>query len=185
MWDRLKDSDKIYNSASLATDRHYVAHKWYSYRYPYVYFHEDITMPFYKWFNKACIAGQMLFPIFKRRGIGNLTEIYHAVIWGTYPRDAIEFVFSYLNSDPKFLKDLRTCSISEEFCLSTILMNSSFKDRYANNNLRYWKWEAGTRGPGYLDATAIPDLKKTDAFFARKIKANSEVELFLKDKVNK
>ena len=120
----------------------------------------------------------------ERKKIGDNTEIYHSKVWGIFPRDAIEYVLSYLDNNPKFLRDLRSCKIPEELCISTILMNSDqFRDRIHNRYLRYWRIKPGDWGSPYLDDSDIKGLEDTDAFWARKVKSGTAVSEYLKKRV--
>ena len=123
-------------------------------------------------------------PPLERKKIGNISEIYHSMVWGIFPRDAIEYVLDYLQQDQKFLNDLRTCKIPEELCISTILMNEpKFRERIHNRYLRYWKIKPGDWGPPYLDESDIPGLSESDAFWARKVKAGTLVSDYLQHKI--
>lgn len=185
MSQRLEDSDEIFTKPFLATKKDYLSHKWYAYRWPYVYFSGNYKNKVTRLFNLACVAAQMLVPSLERKKIGNISEIYHSMVWGIFPRDAIEYVLDYLQQDQKFLNDLRTCKIPEELCISTILMNElRFRERIHNRYLRYWKIKPGDWGPPYLDESDIPGLSESDAFWARKVKAGTAIASFLKQKIS-
>lgn len=184
MAQRLEGCDEIFTKPFLATGKDYPSHKWYAYRWPYVYFSGNYRNKVTRLFNLACVTAQMLVPPLERKRIGKISEIYHSMVWGIFPRDAIEYVLEYLQEDPKFLKDLQTCKIPEELCISTILMNEPlFRNRIHNRYLRYWRIKPGDWGPPYLDDSDIPGLIDSNAFWARKVKADTSVAQYLSKKI--
>jgi hypothetical protein len=175
MSELLGADNRIYTKPFLATERNYIANKWYRYRWPYTMFHMNYRKSLTRMFNIACVLLQMTMPFLSRSSIGKETEIYHSMVWGTYPRDSMEYVSSYLKSEPAFLRDLRSCKIPEELCFATILMNSSFKDRVAYEYKRYWHMQAGYWGPPYLDSNDVEAVLLSDAFWAREVEADGPV----------
>lgn len=140
--------------------------------------------PLVRYFNLFCVGMQKCFPILQRNHIGKFQKIYWGFIWGTYPRYAIEYVLNYLKSHREFWKDLSTCKIPEELCFQTILMNSDYKEKVVNNNLRYWNFEGGDgSGPIYLGMEDYSKIEKSNAIFARKIMYDSELREHLERKV--
>ena len=185
MASRLEGSNEIFTKPYLATGKDYPSHKWYAYRWPYVYFSGNYKKPLTRFLNLACVAFQMIFPFMERKHIGSFSEIYHSMVWGIFPRDAIEYVLDYINSDPAFLRDLKSCKIPEELCISTILMNSSvYRERIHNRYLRYWRIISGEWGPPYLEESDIPGLSNSNAFWARKVKSGTPFADYLKQKIN-
>lgn len=185
MADRLAESSEIFIKASDVTAKKHFAHKWYAYRWPYSFFSQNYKDQRIRYFNLACVAIQIFIPFLKRKRIGKLTQVYHVMIWGMLPRDAVEYVISYLSDNPEFLQDLKSCKVPEELCIATVLMNvPKFKSRIHGRNLRYWQMKPGDWGLSYLSECSIRDLATTDAFWARKVMSGILVSKYLKSKIS-
>lgn len=137
--------------------------------------------------NLVFVGLQAIFPLFNKKRLGEFLEdeIYYGFIWGSYPKTVVKYCIDYIAKNPKFLKDLKTCKIPEELCFQTILMNSEYADKVTDNNLRFWNMSTGDgSGPGYLSEADLGSMRKSDALFARKVKFNSRIHRYLKEKLN-
>lgn len=107
----------------------------------------------------------------RRKQIGEfpMERVWKGLVYISMPKDAAEYVVSYCEEHPEFLKGLEKCQIPEEFLFQTILMNSSFAKRVCKNPVRYINWEKGDGGsPAYLDLTDLEPIKEGEYDFARK-----------------
>ena len=178
------DDDRIYCDYNFVSGKKHHAYRRYCFYWPYTKFSMNYKKPLVRYFNLFCVGMQKCFPILQRNHIGKFQKIYWGFIWGTYPRYAIEYVLNYLKSHREFWKDLSTCKIPEELCFQTILMNSDYKEKVVNNNLRYWNFEGGDgSGPIYLGMEDYSKIEKSNAIFARKIMYDSELREQLERKV--
>lgn len=178
------DDDRIYCDYNFVSGKKHHAYRRYCFYWPYTKFSMNYKKPLVRYFNLFCVGMQKCFPILQRNHIGKFQKIYWGFIWGTYPRYAIEYVLNYLKSHREFWKDLSTCIIPEELCFQTILMNSDYKEKVVNNNLRYWNFEGGDgSGPIYLGMEDYSKIEKSNAIFARKIMYDSELREHLERKV--
>jgi hypothetical protein len=57
---------------------------------------------------------------------------------------------------------------TDEFLITTLIMNSPFKDSVINDNFYYIDWSAGGSNPKVFTIGDLEDLKKSDKFLARK-----------------
>lgn len=179
------EDEKIYCDYDLISSQKHHAYKRYCFYWPYTKFSMNYKKPLVRYFNLFCVGIQKCFPILQRNHIGKFQKIYWGFIWGTYPRYAIEYVLNYLKSHREFWKDLSTCKIPEELCFQTILMNSDYKEKVVNNNLRYWNFEGGDNsGPVYLNISDIMSDKCSQAIFCRKVKYDSDVRKILEHRQN-
>lgn len=122
--------------------------------------------------------------IFEKKSYWKVKKIYWGFIWGTYPKYAIGYVLNYLKIHREFWNDLSSCKIPEELCFQTILMNSDYKQKVVNGNLRYWNFKGGdSSGPVYLGMEDYSKIEKINAIFARKIMYDSELREQLERKV--
>lgn len=177
--------EKIYCDYDLISSKKHYAYRRYCFYWPYAKFSMNYKKPWVRYFNLFCVGIQKCFPILQRNHIGEFQKIYWGFIWGTYPKYAVEYVLNYLKCHHEFWKDLSTCKIPEELCFQTILMNSNYREKVVNDNLRYWNFEGGDNsGPVYLNINDIMSDKCNRAIFCRKVKYDSDVRRILEQRQN-
>lgn len=77
-------------------------------------------------------------------------------------------VVRYLNRSPN----------SDEGWLGTVLINGEPELNVVNHRRRYVRWPGGTPHPAVLGPGDLPDLRESDAFFARKVDLAAWPEAF-------
>lgn len=93
---------------------------------------------------------------------------YKGYVYCHLPRQVVLYILSYVKQNPQYIKELKYCSIGEEFFFQNIIMGSKYASEVINDPLIYDEW--GERGnPAFLDMTDIDKLCNTNAFFARKV----------------
>lgn len=87
----------------------------------------------------------------------------------SYP--CLKYIVDYTKENPKFLKRFDFCFAATEIYFHTILMNSDFKEKIINKNLRYIDYQSRNNfSPAFLDETDYDKLLASEALFARKLK---------------
>lgn len=168
IYSSLKNENKIYTVSCKDYDG-----RRYKYYWPYVKYSWNYKNSYIRLISLFLIGVQTLLPFTEKKGIGEFCEIYQGLIWGSYPRYAIQYCLDYINVHPEYMNDLRTCKIPEEFFFQTLLENSSYKHKIANFSYRYMRWpDKCGWGPVYLDQSDISCLKESKDFFIRKVKNN-------------
>lgn len=97
--------------------------------------------------------------------------------WWVLSADAAEYLVGFIDKNPKLNRFMQFTWGSDEFLIATVLMNSHFKDRIVNNNLRYVDWSEGGPHPKILSANDLNALIETDKFFARKFDISSDSDI--------
>lgn len=122
-----------------------------------------------KFFVKKLIKLQKVLHI-KRRFPKNFpSELYGGSTYWTLSRNCIDYVFEYMKKNPTFLKRFKHTFCSEEIFFQTIILNSQYRDKAIDNNLRFIVWEERNGNfPANLDESDFDNILKSDAFFARK-----------------
>jgi len=106
---------------------------------------------------------------FRRKFYSGFPDLYGGSTYWTLSRRCIEYVFSYMKANPKYLKRFRYSFCSEEIFFQTIVLNSPFKDSVVKNNLRFILWELRNGNfPANLDDSDFGSLIESKALFARK-----------------
>lgn len=123
--------------------------------------------------------------LFVYRKIMDFKTIYWGSSWWSMQRDAMEYVLERLEN--KYIENrLKHTFAPDEMIFQTLLLNSPKKFHVINDNLRFMVWN-GMSGPRDLTINDFDDLKKTKAFFARKIDSVKDAELYrrIKQELNK
>lgn len=155
---------------------------WYKFYWPYAGLKQNYKNPLIRYINLFTVGLQKVFPIFQKRKLGEFEKIYTGLIWGSLPKDAVEYILNYIECK-NFMEELKWCKIPEEFFFQTILANSEFKNRIVDDNKRYGNFGDGDgSGPTYLKMVDVTRADSQGAFFARKIGKNTDVIKFLKER---
>ncbi len=104
-----------------------------------------------------------------RSATADFPAIYMGLVWMSLPAVAARYV---LEAAParRFLEELRTVYVPEEFYFQTVLMGSHFADRVVDDARRHmiWEFKHGTK-PAMLDSEDFDGAARSDAFFIRKV----------------
>lgn len=105
----------------------------------------------------------------KRKNHLKWQPYYGGSTWWTLSGEAVEYCVDLIDNSPKFENQFSHTFCFEESCIQTILMNSRFKDKVQNNNLRHIDW-SNRHGnmPANLDETDYELLVNNEYLFARK-----------------
>jgi hypothetical protein len=85
------------------------------------------------------------------------------------PRPCIEYIETFIQERPDFVRFFHRVDVPDEIFFQTILLNSPFKECVVNDDLRYidWKdWNAGS--PGILVQEDFEAIARSSKLFARK-----------------
>lgn len=105
----------------------------------------------------------------KRNIKQSTSEFYGGSSWWSLSYACLSHVIDFTKNRPDYVKQFEHSFAAEEIFFQTIIMNSSFKNKVVNNNLRYVDWQRrnGSR-PAVLDISDYDKLRNSDAIFARK-----------------
>lgn len=88
--------------------------------------------------------------------------------WWTITTDCAQYIVDYLDNNPKLMNFMKFTWAADEFLYASIIMNSPFRDKTINNNLRYIEWEEGKSNPRIFNLNDFKSLKRSEHLFARK-----------------
>ena len=103
----------------------------------------------------------------KRKYFKNI-EPYGGSQWWTITRECAQFIIDYVNQNKDFCDYYKYTMIPDEGFFQTIVLNSYFKDRVINDNLRYIDWESGPEYPKILKKQDFKRIATSNKLFARK-----------------
>ena len=113
------------------------------------------------------------------RILGSGAELAQGLVWGSYPRDAMEYCFRYHEAHPQLMDFLGKGQAAEEYFFQTILANHpDFEKRITNHHYRYMNWthKNGTY-PGTLDLEDLEPIRNGKWHFCRKVDAEISKEM--------
>ena len=106
---------------------------------------------------------------FKRKVNSKMPKLFGGSTYWSLSRNCINYVIEFTKKNKFFLNRFKYTLCAEEFYFQTIIMNSDFANKVANDNLRYIDWVSRNgNNPAILDETDFGKLKETNAVFARK-----------------
>ncbi len=106
-------------------------------------------------------------------------EIYKGSNWFTLSGDCVEYILSYLDNHPTYIKDYQYTICSDEHFFQTLILNSPFKETVIQNTLREIQWDGGANPKTYT----VKDydlLCESPALFARKFDSDIDDEIIKK-----
>ncbi|WPV65516.1 beta-1,6-N-acetylglucosaminyltransferase [Chitinophaga sp. LS1] len=94
---------------------------------------------------------------------------YGGSCWWTMPSAVLEYLCDYFTDNFDWIYPyFRTVLLADEILIPTVIMNSPYKRKVINNNLRYIDWVTGPASPKILTMDDLPLLKASGCLFARK-----------------
>ena len=105
-------------------------------------------------------------------------KYYHGGQWFSISRHAAEYITGYLNQNPWTLKRFNYTAVCDESFFIMLLMRPEYDGKVVNDDLRL-KQADGTlfRGGRCLDMSDYERIKRSSAFWARKMSPDTSAEL--------
>jgi hypothetical protein len=90
-------------------------------------------------------------------------EVYHGSTWWALSHDCIQYVLSFLKSNPAYTRFFKTSFCPEETFIHTILGNSPFKNK-SKGYLTYTDWSANWNSPEWITEKHVDLFKEQELF---------------------
>jgi hypothetical protein len=120
---------------------------------------------------------------FKRSISSKMPTIYCGSTYWSLSRECVRYVIEFTKKNIFVLNRFKYTLCAEEFYFQTVIMNSSFANKVANENLRHIDWVTRNgNNPAVLDETDFEKLQVTNAVFARKFDYLQSIALLNKIK---
>jgi hypothetical protein len=104
----------------------------------------------------------------KRRVPGGLKPFGGSSYW-CLPRDCIEYICRFVDSHPSYTRFFKYVDVPDELYFQTIVLNSPFRTRVVNDDLRYTRWnDPESASPAVLGMDDLANLRRSTKLFARK-----------------
>lgn len=102
--------------------------------------------------------------------------------WWTISGDCASYVVNKISGNVAFDNFFKYSWGSDEFVITTVIMNSEYREKSINNNFRYIDWSAGGAHPKFLVSDDLPQIINSQMLFARKFDINIDEEIL--DKID-
>lgn len=103
--------------------------------------------------------------------------------WWTITGGCAKYLVDELLLDKKLWDFLKYSWCADEFMVCSLIMNSKFRDKAVNHNLRYIDWSEGNARPKLLGIGDFDHIKDSGMFFARKF--DQEIDSRILDKIDR
>lgn len=97
--------------------------------------------------------------------------------WWTITSECAKYLVNTLDINRKLKSFLKYAWCTDEFVVATIIMNSHFRDRTVNDNLRYIDWSEKKPSPKTLTVRDLDTIKASNMMFARKFDIEVDVAI--------
>ncbi|MDM1352172.1 hypothetical protein HX017_16330 [Myroides marinus] len=114
--------------------------------------------------------------VFLKKEISSLGKLYYGSSWFTLSGECVEFILQYLKNNPSYIKPFKSSGCGDEVFFQTLIMNSNFKEKVVNKNLRFIRWE-GDSSPIYLNENYYEEISYSECFFVRKVSTQNSLVL--------
>lgn len=112
------------------------------------------------------------------------SDVYYGACWFSLDTESIKYLLSFTNANPHVVAFFKHCGCADELYIQSVLLNSELKNKMVNNIYRYFNWENKGKSPKILTDDDYPFIKKSEAWFARKVDGNDKKILDLLDRTN-
>jgi hypothetical protein len=102
--------------------------------------------------------------------------------WWTITSECADYLVKTLEVNKKLKSFLKYAWCTDEFVVATVIMNSPFRDKTVNDNLRYIDWSEKKASPKILTSSDLNSIKASNMMFARKF--DIEVDACILDRLD-
>lgn len=123
---------------------------------------------------------------FYTQNIERLLKLYKGSLWFILSHQAVQYILDFIKNNKDYDLAFRKSLCADEVYFHTIIQNSYFQERIyhpedeeqvSEGGLRYIDWMSGPDYPKILDESDFDKMKQSGMLFARKVKANIDIDL--------
>lgn len=115
-------------------------------------------------------------PFVKRNNFKGM-RLYHGSQWFTITYNCMEYILEYVKRNPWFIEDFKYTLVPDEHFFQMIIMNSKYKYKVKNDNLRYIDWSLGGNSPKNLTLEDLDSINRSTKLIARKFDINIDKKI--------
>lgn len=111
-------------------------------------------------------------------------EFFLGSAWFSITHELLQFIISETEKNTHFYTFFKRVAYPDEIYFQTLVLNSPFRSKVINSDLRYINWDKlENGGPSYLSQKNADEIRSSNGFFARKWQIDTLAEY--KDILNK
>ncbi|MFB6331091.1 beta-1,6-N-acetylglucosaminyltransferase [Acinetobacter variabilis] len=123
---------------------------------------------------------------FYTQNIERLPKLYKGSLWFILSYQAVHYILDFIKTNKNYDLAFRKSLCADEVYFHTIIQNSYLQERIyhpedeeqvSEGGLRYIDWMSGPDYPKILDESDFDKMKQSGMLFARKVKANIDIDL--------
>jgi hypothetical protein len=111
------------------------------------------------------------------KNFGQLERLMKKLSRWTISYDCAGYILAFTKKNQRFIDFFKLCHIPDEMFFHTIIMNSPYKPKVFNDNLRYVDWAEAKPNPKILTRDDLPKLLASEKLFARKFDTSVDTEV--------
>ncbi|MFW2046048.1 beta-1,6-N-acetylglucosaminyltransferase [Acinetobacter variabilis] len=120
------------------------------------------------------------------QNIESLPKLYKGSLWFILSHQAVQYILDFIKNNKDYDLAFRKSLCADEVYFHTIIQNSYLQERIyhpedeeqvSEGGLRYIDWMSGPDYPKILDESDFDKMKQSGMLFARKVKANIDIDL--------
>ena len=120
------------------------------------------------------------------QNIEGLPKLYKGSLWFILSHQAVQYILDFIKTNKNYDLAFRKSLCADEIYFHTIIQNSYLQERIyqpedeeqvSEGGLRYIDWMSGPDYPKILDECDFDKMKQSGMLFARKVKANIDIDL--------
>ncbi len=123
---------------------------------------------------------------FYTQNIERLPKLYKGSLWFILSYQTVQYILDFIKNNKGYDLAFRKSLCADEVYFHTIIQNSYLQERIyhpedeeqvSEGGLRYIDWMSGPDYPKILDESDFDKMKQSGMLFARKVKANIDINL--------
>ncbi|MDF5706303.1 MAG: beta-1,6-N-acetylglucosaminyltransferase [Nostoc sp. S4] len=151
--------------------------------YWYIRWHdEDYFIPEEREFKSP--IGSLLYSLLilllpKKRKLPEGFAFYGGSAFWCLTGECVKYINDFVKQNPKFVNRFNYTSLADELFYQIIILNSPFKDKVVNDNMRYIDWgdDVEVYHPRVLDKSDFEKIRQSEKLFARKFDTSKDSDI--------
>ncbi|MHC0061899.1 beta-1,6-N-acetylglucosaminyltransferase [Nostoc sp. UIC 10890] len=92
--------------------------------------------------------------------------------------ECVNYINDFVQHNPKFVNRFNYTLMADELFYQILILNSPFKDKIVNNNMRYIDWgDVNAYHPRILEKKDFEKIRQSEKLFARKFDASKDSDI--------
>ncbi|MEH2072688.1 MAG: beta-1,6-N-acetylglucosaminyltransferase [Nostoc sp.] len=142
---------------------------------------EDFCIPEEREFKSpiASLLYSLLILILPKRKLPEGFAFFGGSAFWCLTGECVKYINDFVKQNPKFINRFNYTSLADELFYQIVILNSPFKDKVVNDNMRYIDWgdEVEVYHPKVLEKKDFEKIRQSEKLFARKFDTNKDSDI--------